>query len=66
MEVFKALRAENWLHHHSGLDHPKARAIKMCLQRAFHPDDEEWKAQVWTAGKGVVEQALVWIHEPKS
>ena len=47
MEVFKALRAENWLHHHGGPDHPRAREIKTSLLRAFHPADVEWEAQVW-------------------
>jgi hypothetical protein len=35
MEVFKALRAENWLHHHGSMEHPKARELKTCLLRAF-------------------------------
>ena len=58
MEVFKALRAENWLHHHGGMEHPKARELKTCLLRAFHPESEEWKASVWSQGRQVVEQAL--------
>ncbi len=58
MEVFKALRAENWLHHNGGPDHPKARQLKTCLLRAFHPDDKEWQATVWDEGKQIVELAL--------
>lgn len=62
LEVFKALRAENWLHHHGGPDHPRAREIKSCLLRAFHPQSDEWEASVWKQGKEVVEQALDWLN----
>jgi hypothetical protein len=57
-EVFKALRAESWLHHHAGADEPRAQAIQQCLLRAFYPDSDEWKASVWTRGREVVDQAL--------
>lgn len=60
MDVFRAVRAENWLHHHGGGDHAKAENIKTCLLRAFHPDSDEWEASVWNQGKEVVEQALAW------
>lgn len=58
MEVFKALRAENWLHHYGSMEYPKARELKMCLLQAFHPDSEEWEVSVWTQGKQVIELAL--------
>jgi hypothetical protein len=61
MKVFAALRAENWLHHHGGPDHPKAAEIKQRLLRAFHPDDAAWEGRVWSAGKRVVEKALARI-----
>ena len=59
MEVFKSLRAENWLHHHGGASHPKAFELKMCLLRAFYPDSVEWEASVWNQGKQVIERALL-------
>ena len=58
MEVFKAIRAENWLYQHGGADHPDAVKIKQQLIRAFYPNDELWKQQVWEQGRLVVEQAL--------
>jgi hypothetical protein len=63
MDIFKALRAENWLHHHGGGNHPKAENIKNCLLRAFHPDSDEWEASVWVQGREVVEQALAWSRQ---
>ncbi len=57
-EVFLALRAEHWLHHHGGRDHQDAEKIKAELVRVFYPNTEEWKLQVWKQGKEVVEQAL--------
>jgi hypothetical protein len=65
MRVFRALQAENWLHHHGGLKDPQARAIKTRLLRAFYPDSEDWRAQVWLQAAKVVEQALLGISEPR-
>jgi hypothetical protein len=62
MKVFWALRAENWLHHHGGKGHPDAKRIKDDLLRAFYPNTEDWKSQVWNQGKEVVEQALVCLQ----
>jgi predicted deacylase len=62
MKVFWALRAENWLHHHGGKGHPDAKRIKDDLLRAFYPDTEDWKSQVWKQGREVVEQALVHLQ----
>ena len=58
MQVFKALRAENWLHHHGSISHPRAKEIKTELLRVFYPDNDVWKKQVWEQGKEVVEQVL--------
>ena len=63
MKVFWALRAENWLHHHGGKGYPDAKRIKDNLLRAFYPDKDDWKFQVWKQGKEVVEQALVKISD---
>jgi hypothetical protein len=66
MEDFKALRAENWLHHHAGPNHPRAIEIKTRLLRAFHPEANEWKTSVWNQGKAVVEQALDFLSGAES
>jgi len=58
MQVFKALRGENWLHHYGGQEHRRARQLKICLLRAFHPDSEEWEASVWRQGVRVIDRAL--------
>jgi len=59
MEVFKAVRAENWLHHHAGPEHRKARELKARLLRAFHPDSEEWQTSVWDQGKEAVDGSTI-------
>jgi len=61
MEVFTALRAENWLHQYGGREHPRTREIKECLLRAFHPGTQEWEATIWEKGKDVIERALVYL-----
>jgi hypothetical protein len=58
MEVFRAVRAENWLHHHAGPEHRRARELKARLLRAFYPDTEEWRTSVWNQGNEVIERAL--------
>ena len=64
MDVFKALRAENWLHHYGGNSPPKAAALKTCLLQAFYPGSEEWELSVWNQGKLVIEQALASLNSP--
>lgn len=64
MAAFKALRAENWLHHYGGNSHPKAASLKACLLRAFYPDSKEWELSVWYQGKLVIEQALTSLNSP--
>jgi len=61
MKIFRAVRAENWLHHHAGPEHPKVRALKTRLLRAFYPDSDEWRTFVWNQGKDAVERALVYL-----
>lgn len=61
-EVFLALRAENWLHHYGGENHPEAQKIKSELLRVFYPNTDDWKLQVWQQGKEIVDQALFSIH----
>jgi len=58
VKVFWALRAENWLHHYGGNDHPYAKKIKAELLRMFYPDGDDWKNLVWSQGKEVAERAL--------
>ena len=58
VSVFRALRAENWLHHHGGNQHPRAKELKDCLKDAFYPATPEWEATVWAQGREAVAQAL--------
>jgi hypothetical protein len=58
LEVFRALRADNWLHvvgdPHSG----DAAAIKAEIRRAFYPDEDDWKEKVWNRAETVIAQAV--------
>ncbi len=65
MEVFRALRAENWLHHHGGPKHRRARGIGTRLLHAFYPDSAEWKDSVLNQGKEVVKRALAYLARPR-
>ena len=58
MEVFRALRNENWLHHRGGKNQPQANKIKEKLLRVFYPNEDDWKLKIWKQGKEVVEQAI--------
>lgn len=57
-DVLWALRAENWLHHYGGKNHPDSKQIKSELLRVFYPNTDGWKHKVWSQGEEVVEQAL--------
>jgi hypothetical protein len=61
IDVFRALRAENWLHHHTNGTHPQAQEIKTCLLRTYSPQSEKWKSLVWNNGRRIVEQALSYL-----
>ena len=63
IQVFKALRAENWLHHHGDENDSKVEAIKESLLRAFYPNSVEWKASVWNQGRDVIDNALSWLKK---
>lgn len=56
-DVLWALRSENWLHHR-GVNYSHSKKIKDNLLRAFYPDDNNWKLDVWDKGRKVVEQVL--------
>lgn len=62
LDAFKALRAENWLHHNGGPDNPRRQQLKTCLLRAFHPAAPDWEESVWEQGLEVVERALESFH----
>ena len=50
MKVFRAMQAENWLHHHGGWSHPWASVVKAQFRRAFYPDagNTEWRERFWS------------------
>jgi len=63
LEVFKALREENWLHQQIGDNHPQAARIKQQFLKMFYPDDDLWKQNVWEQGELVVRQALTALED---
>ena len=58
LEVFMALRADNWLHTLGDPCGPEAAAIKANIRAAFFPDTDEWKDMIWRRGEQVVTQAV--------
>ena len=63
-EVFKALRADNWLHLHGDPLRQDAKEIKAQIRRAFYPDCEDWKELVWARARSVFAQAIDGLMEP--
>jgi hypothetical protein len=57
-DVLWALRSENWLHHYGGNDHPDSKQIKNNLLRAFYPDDNDWKFDVWQQSREIVNKVI--------
>ena len=58
LDVFKALRGENWLHHYGEVTDFRSEPFKACLLRAFHPGTEDWESAVLAQGRELVDQAL--------
>lgn len=57
-DVFRALRADNWLHTKSDPLGPEAKAIKADVRCAFYPDRDDWKELVWRRGETVLAQTV--------
>ncbi len=66
LQVFWALREENWLHHYGGKGHLRSDRIKERLLRAFYPVADDWKERVWGQGREVVGQALAGLAKGAS
>lgn len=62
MKVFRAMRAENWLHHYGGASDVDAARIKKAFTKVFYPDDGSWKDRVWEQGALVVQQTLQGVN----
>jgi hypothetical protein len=65
-KALRALRAENWIHHYGGRDHPDAGAIRKDLREAFTPDSGEWRERVWIQGREIIGEALRRLPEERS
>lgn len=63
INVFQALRLENWLHHQSGIDNPDFDKIKTQLLHAFYPEQDDWKHSVWKIGKDVIYKAISYLKK---
>ena len=61
INVFRALRAENWLYHHGNGVHHQAQEIKTCLLRTYSPESEKWRWSVWNNGRRIVARALSYL-----
>jgi hypothetical protein len=58
LEVFQALRADNWLHVNGNPLGPEAAAIKTDIRCSFYPDRDDWKEMVWQRAEAVLAQAV--------
>lgn len=57
LDVFKAMRAENWLFHHGQEGALDSSGIKRGLLQAFCPDDDGWRKKVLEQGQWAVARA---------
>lgn len=62
--VMRALRADNWLHHHGDRADAVGRAIDAEMLEAFCPIDNRWREQTTRHGVGLVTQALAALDRP--
>ena len=58
-DLFFAMQAENWLHHHSKANDPHWKPIKQEMLRVYYPhSDNHWRKMVWARANYVLDQAL--------
>ena len=62
LDVFSALRADNWLHCHGEPTRQDAAEIKAQIRRAFFPDCDDWKDLVWQRSQAVLAQAIAGVR----
>jgi hypothetical protein len=58
MEVFRALHAETWAHHHLSAEDPRTARAKAELRRVFYPESEAWRRSVLVEAERVIRSAL--------
>jgi hypothetical protein len=58
LEVFMALRADNWLHTKADPLGAEAAPIKSAIRHAFYPDKDDWKEMIWSRSEAVIAQAV--------
>ena len=63
LTALRALIAENWFHHNADRHDPRQSVVKTGLRRAFYPDSNDWKQQVWRQGCDVTHQAIAGLTE---
>jgi hypothetical protein len=56
--VIRAMRADNWLHHHGDLGDATGRAIKAEMLEAFRPASRDWMRAVAAHGIGLIERTV--------
>jgi hypothetical protein len=56
--MIRAIRADNWLHHHGDRSDARGRAIEAEILEAFRPADPAWRRRVVRTGATLVAQAL--------
>ncbi|TXL64783.1 DUF2817 domain-containing protein [Zeimonas arvi] len=56
--VIRAMRSDNWLHHHGDLGDAAGRAIKAEMLEAFRPASRDWMRTVAAHGIGLVERTV--------
>jgi hypothetical protein len=63
IEVFEALRADNWLHVHGDMTATASRAIKAQIRRAFYPDGAAWQRLVFERSVDVLRRAAAGLSQ---
>lgn len=56
--VIRAMRSDNWLHHHGDLGDATGRAIKAEMLEAFRPASRDWMRTVAAHGIGLIERTV--------
>jgi hypothetical protein len=61
-QVFRAVRADAWLHAHGDLASPQGREIKAQIRAAFYGDADDWKGMVAGQSLAACRQAVAGLQ----
>ena len=63
MEVLAATRDDNWLYLYGNPNDAQSSEIRRRMRRAFYPDSDKWKQEVWLQANDFIRKAIDGLYQ---